>query len=63
MVFFRPLWGLARALTLGQGEASLARHQPGGPPWLGYESLLACSCLCGALWSTALPRAGGPGAP
>lgn len=44
-VFFGPLWRLASALSLGQGEASLAQNQPGGPPWLREEFLLACTCL------------------
>ena len=62
MVFSGFLWRLARALSLGVGEASLAQNQPGGPLWLGEGSLLACSCLWGALWSTALPGTC-PGAP
>lgn len=66
-VFFGPLWRLARALSLGQGEASLAQNQPEGPPWLREESLLACTVSrgpSGALPAMYLPRGAlSPGLP
>lgn len=66
-VFFGPLWRLARALSLGQGEASLAQNQPEGPPWLREESLLACTVSrgpSGARPAMYLPRGAlSPGLP